>query len=48
MSFETWLAFLVAAVLIGVLPGAVAVACMATGMRHGYQPGICSGWSRKE
>ena len=40
MTFETWLAFLVAAILISVSPGAGAVACMATGMRYGYRLGI--------
>jgi homoserine/homoserine lactone efflux protein len=40
MTFETWAAFLVAAILISVSPGAGAVACMATGMRYGYRLGI--------
>ena len=40
MTLETWLAFLVAAILISVSPGAGAVACMATGMRYGYRLGI--------
>jgi homoserine/homoserine lactone efflux protein len=40
VTFETWAAFLVAAVLISVSPGAGAVACMATGMRYGYRLGI--------
>jgi homoserine/homoserine lactone efflux protein len=40
MTLETWLAFLVAACLISVSPGAGAVACMTTGMRHGYRLGI--------
>jgi homoserine/homoserine lactone efflux protein len=40
MPLETWLAFLVAACLISVSPGAGAVACMTTGMRHGYGRGI--------
>ncbi len=40
MSLETWLAFLVAALLISVSPGAGAVACMASGMRYGYRLGI--------
>jgi homoserine/homoserine lactone efflux protein len=38
MTLETWLAFLVAAILISVSPGAVA--CMATGTRYGYRRGI--------
>ncbi|MFO1362524.1 MAG: homoserine/homoserine lactone efflux protein [Burkholderiales bacterium] len=40
MTLETWLAFLVAAILISVSPGAGAVACMASGMRYGYRLGI--------
>jgi homoserine/homoserine lactone efflux protein len=40
MALEIWLAFLVAAVLISVSPGAGAVACMTTGMRFGYRRGI--------
>jgi hypothetical protein len=40
MTFETWLAFLVAGVLISASPGAGAVACMAAGSRHGYRLGI--------
>lgn len=40
MTLETWLAFLVAAILISVSPGAGAVACMATGTRYGYRLGI--------
>ncbi len=40
MTLDTWLAFLVAAILISVSPGAGAVACMATGTRHGYRLGI--------
>jgi len=40
MTLETWLAFLVAAILISVSPGAGAVACMATGTRYGYRRGI--------
>jgi threonine/homoserine/homoserine lactone efflux protein len=39
MSFETWHAFLVAAVLVSVSPGAVAVACMAIGMHRGCRLG---------
>jgi homoserine/homoserine lactone efflux protein len=37
MSLHTWLAFLVAAWLISLSPGAGAVSCMAAGMRHGYR-----------
>jgi homoserine/homoserine lactone efflux protein len=37
---ETWLAFLVAAILISVSPGAGAIACMSTGMRYGYRLGV--------
>lgn len=40
MTLETWAAFLVAACLISVSPGAGAVACMTTGMRYGYGRGI--------
>jgi len=35
MEFSTWAAFVVAGILISASPGAGAVACMATGMRHG-------------
>jgi homoserine/homoserine lactone efflux protein len=40
MTLDTWLAFLVAALLISASPGAGAVACMATGTRYGYRRGI--------
>lgn len=40
MTPETWLAFLVAAILISVSPGAGAIACMSTGMRYGYRLGV--------
>jgi homoserine/homoserine lactone efflux protein len=40
MTLDTWLAFLVAAILISASPGAGAVACMATGVRHGHRLGI--------
>jgi homoserine/homoserine lactone efflux protein len=40
VSPETWLAFLVAALLISVSPGAGAIACMTTGMRYGYRLGV--------
>jgi homoserine/homoserine lactone efflux protein len=40
MTLDTWLAFLVAAILISASPGAGAVACMATGTRYGYRLGI--------
>jgi homoserine/homoserine lactone efflux protein len=37
MSLHVWLAFIVAAILISVSPGAGAIACMASGMRYGYR-----------
>lgn len=37
MSFETWLAFFVAAWLISLSPGPGALSCMAAGMRHGFR-----------
>jgi len=40
VNLETWLAFLVAAILISASPGAGAIACMTTGMRHGYRLGV--------
>ncbi len=40
MALSTWLAFVVAAILISVAPGAGAVACMATGMRYGLRLGL--------
>ena len=40
MILETWLAFLVAAILISASPGAGVVACMATGTRYGYRRGV--------
>lgn len=40
MALSTWLAFVVAGFLISVSPGAGAVACMATGMRHGLRMGV--------
>ena len=40
MTLETWLAFLAAAILISVSPGAGAVSCMAAGMRYGYRLGV--------
>jgi homoserine/homoserine lactone efflux protein len=40
MTLDTWLAFLVAAILISVSPGAGAIACMTTGMRYGYRLGV--------
>lgn len=39
MELSTWLAFIVAGILISVSPGAGAVACMATGMRYGLRVG---------
>jgi homoserine/homoserine lactone efflux protein len=40
MELSTWAAFVVAGILISISPGAGAVACMATGMRHG----LAMGW----
>ena len=37
MSLQVWLAFIVAAVLISLSPGAGAISCMASGMRYGYR-----------
>jgi homoserine/homoserine lactone efflux protein len=37
MSLHVWLAFIVAAILISVSPGAGAISCMASGMRYGYR-----------
>ena len=37
MSLNVWLAFIVAALLISVSPGAGAISCMASGMRYGYR-----------
>ena len=39
MELSTWLAFIVAGILISASPGAGAVACMATGMRYGLRLG---------
>ena len=36
MAFTTWLAFLLAAILIAVSPGPGAAATMSSGLRHGY------------
>ena len=40
MTLSTWLAFFVAAWLISLSPGAGAISCMASGMRHGYRRSI--------
>lgn len=37
MSLQIWLAFIVAAILISLSPGAGAISCMASGMRYGYR-----------
>jgi homoserine/homoserine lactone efflux protein len=37
MSLHVWLAFIVAAILISLSPGAGAISCMASGMRYGYR-----------
>lgn len=40
MSFNVWLAFLVASVVIAVTPGPGAVLSIATGLRHGYSGAV--------
>ncbi|MEU0496305.1 LysE family transporter [Mycobacterium sp. NPDC006124] len=42
MTLQMWLAFLVAAILIAVSPGAGAIQAMATGMTHGVRRGYWS------
>ena len=37
MTLHVWLAFIVAALLISLSPGAGAISCMASGMRYGYR-----------
>jgi homoserine/homoserine lactone efflux protein len=37
MTLQVWLAFVVASFLISLSPGAGAISCMASGMRHGYR-----------
>jgi homoserine/homoserine lactone efflux protein len=37
VTLQVWLAFIVAAILISLSPGAGAVSCMASGMRYGYR-----------
>jgi homoserine/homoserine lactone efflux protein len=37
LSLHVWLAFIVAAILISLSPGAGAISCMASGMRYGYR-----------
>ncbi|MCC6195597.1 MAG: threonine transporter RhtB, partial [Burkholderiales bacterium] len=36
MTLETWLAFLAAACLISLSPGAGVISCMAAGLRFGF------------
>ncbi len=40
MPLETWLAFVVAALLISVSPGAGVVSCLAAGLRFGFARGV--------
>ena len=42
MAFDMWLAFVVAAILIAISPGAGAIQAMATGMTHGVRRGYWS------
>lgn len=42
MAIEMWLAFVVAAILIAISPGAGAIQAMATGMTHGVRRGYWS------
>lgn len=42
MALEMWLAFVVAAILIAISPGAGAIQAMATGMTHGVRRGYWS------
>ena len=42
MALEMWLAFVVAAILIAISPGAGAIQAMATGMSHGVRRGYWS------
>ena len=42
MSLQVWLAFIVAAILISVSPGAGAISCMASGMRYGYRRSLAN------
>jgi homoserine/homoserine lactone efflux protein len=37
VNLQVWLAFIVAAILISLSPGAGAISCMASGMRYGYR-----------
>jgi homoserine/homoserine lactone efflux protein len=37
VTVHVWLAFIVAAILISLSPGAGAISCMASGMRYGYR-----------
>lgn len=40
MKQSTWLAFVVASMLISLSPGAGAISCMSTGMRYGFRRSI--------
>ena len=40
MSLDTWLAFVVAAFLISLSPGAAVVSCLAAGLRFGFARGV--------
>ena len=42
MSLQVWLAFIVAALLISLSPGAGAISCMASGMRYGYRRSLAN------
>lgn len=42
MSLQVWLAFIVAAILISLSPGAGAISCMASGMRYGYRRSLAN------
>jgi homoserine/homoserine lactone efflux protein len=42
MSLQVWLAFIVAAMLISLSPGAGAISCMASGMRYGYRRSLAN------
>jgi homoserine/homoserine lactone efflux protein len=42
VSLQTWLAFIVAAILISLSPGAGAISCMACGMRYGLRRSLAN------
>jgi len=42
MSLQVWLAFVVAAILISLSPGAGAISCMASGMRYGLRRSLAN------